>query len=254
MSGGRVMALVLAVLGTACSVIVAQSLSATDGYPSKGSPGSSGSTSQDPCSLLAGSQLDASPCADCITANCNDDVVYACNNDGGQPKGWFSDLQRCAQGPDVAYGASAGFWGCATYAVDAASLTDPTGPTEGAKQSKSVRCVETNCVEVDNAACRTCPIYITDKGGERLPLQSAVPCGKCLHDNCAKVLAQCCDQPVVAEHVKHCANPSLPEDNTACLALWDDAGSPPPATANPDTVCDYQVRICFQNQCKSSCH
>ncbi len=242
-------------LGTACTVVVLGKLSDTDGYPTGGSSGSSGS-SAGACSLLKndnyGNDYDATACSTCIETNCKADIEYACKEDRTTQKAWFKDMKECARQPwngQAPPGAN-NSWGCFDYQKSKPAVSDDGGDSQ--REPEAHNCIHSNCVQGALPPCKQCEVTIqkSSSSQERALLRND-PCGKCFVESCPEVLVECCNTPAISEFVTSCAFTGDPENKAKCAELGttpEDAGN----VRNYDDAgiqCFRKLAACFKSSC-----
>lgn len=244
---------------SACTAIVLGQLSDTADLPvdagsttsSSGASGTSGTAVRDKCDLL-GSGDEPNRCSDCIKTSCGSHVEYACDRAAGEytTKPWFSSLKSCAQNPYR--GISGVRYMCSSY--DEPEKMPLTGNDENAKEREAELCVRDQCLNGDTPACKLCLVTIekTGSAGGEAKLEDST-CGKCLRSKCEPVIVRCCTKSVMYI-ARNCGYTSDPEKKKECLRLnTAPDGGKPPAGANDDDVCEWDMSACYQANCRADC-
>jgi len=261
----------------ACSLVVIGELGDSkdwglDGGPSQSSSGSSSSGSDagsgGACNILASPYFDdeapraANTCSDCINQQCLSHVTYACGDGGsGGRKPWWSHIANCAQGPFLKVGENGNqAYSCTDYTAAQPSIGSGADP-DTVEERESENCIFAKCVTDAGAdyvkrneapPCAQCVIEHDSPSTEAKPQKlDDDPCGKCLAQNCALTLSNCCGSEVMDDFVTYCAYTQNPDNLTICQQLADsDAGRT--LFSNRDKDCYAQLHQCWADHCSGN--
>ena len=226
-------------VASACTAIVGAKLSDTSDYGTADTPTAPGA-----CALIQ--EGDANTCSTCIQTKCSDEVAYACNG-GIQEKQWFSELQNCAQNPEVT---SSLEWGCEPYQKLEPVASDPGSDTQ--QEELAHNCVTNNCLAGATPDCKRCDVQIQKSSADPTYAQlSDDACGQCIVQNCYTQLLNCCSTAPIADFIEKCAYTALPTNKTTCVSLANpDAGSVDTSEYDDaGTQCLGSLSQCFQQNC-----
>jgi hypothetical protein len=234
-----------ALLGTACTAIVAAELKKYDDFTV------SDPVPPDPCALTdpdAGNE-----CSACIAKNCEANIAYACPSDGEKAKPWFKSMQDCAQNPYEGYtGNSYEGYACRIYDVPDAQPIE--SDDDNAKERDALLCVRNNCLSSPTPPCHQCIVGVRKPGtaGGTAMLEDT-SCGQCIRDKCGDVLVKCCGG-YLPEGIEYCAYTSDKEYATKCHdAFARDAGGPDAKPNGGIKQCDWEFAQSCPPQCEDAC-
>jgi hypothetical protein len=235
-----------ALLGTACTAIVAGQLKKYDDFKVSDSLNPNGDNT-DPCALTAPDA--ANECSRCIAQNCAGNINYACPADGGPPKPWFAAMQDCAEHPYEGYSGNNYMpYDCRKYDIDAQPFTSNDDP---AMERAALLCVRDHCLNSETPPCHQCVVGIEKPGsaGGYAKLEDTA-CGRCIRENCGALLVKCCDSNL-PEGIENCAYTDDPDLKKKCHdAVYRDAGGP---DAAPDFFGTGYCEWAFAQSCLLKC-